>query len=116
MASKAPGVIRHGTARDLADHGVGYTASGESEYSRHSANAKNQTQMERRHEHGRAPRASKNVHELLARANYELRKLKIEISLESSRERLTKLQKDLAIKTAFIARLEKEIADEGKSK
>ena len=32
-----PNVTTRGTARDLADHGIGYTANGESEHSRRCA-------------------------------------------------------------------------------
>src|ERR1700682_4233523 len=35
--AKRPGVVRHGTARALADNGQGYRANGESQHSRQSA-------------------------------------------------------------------------------
>ncbi len=35
------GVIRHGSAKDLADHGTGYSANGESQFSRQAASAPN---------------------------------------------------------------------------
>src|SRR6185312_3246603 len=41
MARAAPKVIQHGTAKQLADFGVGYTASGASEHSRHAAHSAN---------------------------------------------------------------------------
>jgi hypothetical protein len=93
--ARALGIIRHGTARNLADHDDGYSANGESEFSRQSARAPNVSLNKGRRTDGRLIRETEKA----------LRKLKCKASEVDDPIRLMKLEKNIAIKSAFLDRL-----------
>src|ERR1700737_4954471 len=95
MAHAAPGVVKHGSAKNLADHGAGYSANGESEFSRQSAHAPNVSLKKGKRTDGRLIRETEKA----------LRKLKYRASEERDPTRLMKLEKNIAIKSAFLDRL-----------
>jgi hypothetical protein len=114
MASRraAPGVVRHGTARQLADVGIGYTASGAGEYTRQAAHAAAGIKM-----NSHAPRKDRgrdfpgkryptmSLGEKIAFQASALAKLNIDLILETSAEKRAKIAKNVDIKTRFLERL-----------
>ena len=100
----ARGAITRGTARDLADHGHGFSANGESEYSRRSARAPDVT-MVGHVAKGHGPRTHAA---LIAENESQLAKLRGDILLTTDRVRLAKLRKSFEIKLRFVERLKKE--------
>jgi hypothetical protein len=101
----AKGAIKHGTARELADQGVGYSASGSSEHSRHAAHS----QSSREHYDFRPERKGKMTHgEFIARTSRQVAKLSGDILLEDNRARKARLQKDHLLKSQLLERLKRE--------
>jgi len=101
--SKRGGIHRHGSANQEAEHGHGYAASGESQYSRNSAHG--QLYRERRDD---GP--SYSVAETLARAIKDLETYQRRILRPTnSADQADKLQKSIALKTATIERLRGEL-------
>jgi hypothetical protein len=94
----ARGSIKVGTAGQLADHGTGYSANGESQFSRQSASAPVIKLSEGKRTHGRLIRENQKGLVRLQRRAYE----------ERDPVALAKIKKDIAIKTAFIAKLQSE--------
>jgi hypothetical protein len=108
MARVAPGVVRHGTAKNLAGHDGGYSASGESQFSRqsaHSANVKTRGYVENHPAKVSGPRSHG---ELIAENERALAKIRAQLATENNPARLVKLKRDLEIKSAFVARLRSE--------
>jgi hypothetical protein len=99
-----PGVTTRGTAKDLADHGVGYSSNGEGEYSRRSAQAPEVTMV------GFVPkgRGKQTTPALIAEHTSLLAKLRGEMLLETDPARLAKLKKNFDIKQRFVDRLRNE--------
>jgi hypothetical protein len=95
------GVIKHGTARQEAEHEQGYSANGESRYSRNAAQV-NIRLGEGRRTNGR----------LIREQSGALAKLKFKASIESDPVRLAKLRKDIGIKTKFIAKISAQYREE----
>ena len=93
--ARAPGIVRHGTARNLADHRDGCSANGESEFSRQSAHAPNISLNKGKRTDGRLIRETEKA----------LGKLKYRASEERDPKRIMKLEKNIAIKSAFLDRL-----------
>ena len=104
MARAASRVVRHGTAKDLADACVGYSASGASEHSRHSAHSSKGREYDFR------PERPQNLSpgQLIARTAKQIAKLSIDLRIESSRERRAKIKRDLDCKKALFERLKCE--------
>src|SRR5260221_127510 len=94
----APGVIRQGTAGQLADHGTGYSANGESQFSRQSASAPVIKLGEGKRTHGR----------LIRDTEKELAKLEQREREEREPMRLAKIRANYCIKSAFLAKLKSE--------
>jgi hypothetical protein len=99
-----PGVVRRGTARDLADHDAGYSANGESEHSRRAASAPNFTTRS----HVARTKGKHTSADLIAENKSLLAKLRGEILTETNPARLAKLRRNLEIKSRFVAKLESE--------
>jgi hypothetical protein len=99
---KSRATLTHGTAKNLADHGVGYTSNGESEYSRNSARPGRDINLA---DGGKRPR---DDNRLLRETEKELAKLERSLARETNSIRLAKLRKNLEIKTLFIVRLKNE--------
>jgi hypothetical protein len=97
---KKPGVITHGTAKDLADSGVGYVAGGEGEYSRNSARPGRGINLA---DGGKRPRTD---YRLIRQNEKALAKLERSMAVEADPAKLEKLRKSHAIKTRFIQRLQ----------
>ena len=107
MASK---VVRQGTADDGAKTGVGYSASGASEHSRHSAHSQNiklPGYRERREPWTRTEQ-EKREH-LIRRSEIELGRLRDKLEATRDNDRRKKYSSDIAIKTGFIAKLKSEM-------
>jgi hypothetical protein len=109
MARRAPGVVTHGTAKQAADVGIGYTASGVSEHSRqiaHSTNIKMHGYVEP------APpqwtRSGPTVAEKIADQEKKLAALHMRLRTERDPERRAKVTSNIEIKTRFIAQLKAE--------
>ena len=97
----ARSIIKRGTARDSAEHGVGYVASGESQYSRNvaaSANIKLGGYAE-------PERDDKSIRSLIDHQEKLLKRLRENLAREINPERRAKLQKDYEIKTRFVMKL-----------
>jgi hypothetical protein len=110
MARAAPGVARHGTARDLAAVGVGYSASGASEHSRHSAHSAN---IKMRSDVEPNPRGTKitgprSHGELIAENVKKLAALQVRLQTETDVTKRDKIIKGIVIKTKFLERLKSE--------
>ena len=118
MAARAPRLIQHGTAKDLADVGAGYVASGASEHSRqaaHSANDIKFTSHVPRKQNDRrvfgGPRyPALSLGEKIAFQSSALAKLNMDLLLEKSPERRAKIETNIGIKTKFLERLKSEAA------
>jgi hypothetical protein len=115
MVRAAPKVIQHGTAKQLADVGVGYTASGASEHSRNAAHSANDIKLashtprkQRDRTFGGPRYVTLSLGEKIAFQTSALAKLNIDLILEKNSERRAKLQKNIAIKSAFLERLKTE--------
>jgi hypothetical protein len=102
--AKRPGVTSVGTARDLAEKGLGYAANGIGEYSRHSAHSQN-IKLPGYVEHGPKVRGPRAPGQLLGETIKALAKLERDARTERDLTRLAKLKKNIGIKSAFIARL-----------
>jgi hypothetical protein len=118
MAAKAPGVIRHGTPRDLADHGVGYTASGASEHTRESAHGKTGGTNDTRVTYGGKVWRERVTAKASAVADYnrqqaikivqsELENLRRAMKTETSPARLARFEKHFAERQANLAHLQR---------
>ncbi|SDI54382.1 MULTISPECIES: hypothetical protein [Bradyrhizobium] len=121
MDRSAPKVFRHGS-RDPADHGVGYSASGTSEHSRHSAHRASATattrdeperlvgarKVEEGRHHGRGKRTR---WQLIEENHRRLGKIVERLKIETDPAVLEKLRKNFEIKTAFLARLRAETGE-----
>ena len=108
-----PRVFTVGTARDLADHAAGYSASGESEFSRqiaHSANVKLAGYVE-----PKAPQWTRTAREALgekiAKQTQFLAALHMKLRFEPDEERRAKIRKNIEIKTRYLAKL---VADQSR--
>jgi hypothetical protein len=101
MAARGPGVVRHGTARDLADKAMGYVASGTSEHTRQISHANIKLGDGKRTD-GR----------LLRETAKELAKLEHKLTCETDPVRRAKCAKNVSIKRSFLAKIEKQLADE----
>ena len=99
--ARAPGVVRHGTAKQNAEHATGYSANGESMHSRQVAHV-NIKLGEGRRTSGR----------LIREQSGALAKLKYRMTVETDEDRLRKIRKDIAIKSKFVAKLKKQYASE----
>jgi hypothetical protein len=99
---KAPRVVRTGTAKELAEAGIGYTSNGVSEHSRHSSKAKAEYDF-----HPRAPK-DLTPGELLVRTSQQLAKLTIDLRLETSPEKVARIRRDIKCKTELFERLKDE--------
>jgi hypothetical protein len=109
MAKRAPGVVTHGTAKQAADVGIGYTASGVSEHSRqiaHSTNTKMQGYVEP--EPPRWLQGDPTLDEKIADQTKKLAALRARLKTERDPERRAKVMKNIEIKTRFIAQLKTE--------
>ena len=107
MARAVPGVRRHGTAKDLADHGVGYVSSGEGEFSRRAASSGNinlRGNVSRRK--GRSPNAS--VADQIAYQQSELARIRGNLLLTNSPAKMVALKDLVEKKRVHIAKLENE--------
>jgi hypothetical protein len=93
------------SSRDLSEHATGYTANGEGEYTRRSAQG-NQTNS------GRPPdlRGKRLPLELIAEQEWKLKHLRAELCLEDNPTRRKKLEANIEIKRTFLATLRGELA------
>lgn len=105
-----PGVIRHGTARDLDNLGIGYSASGSSEHSRHAAHSQNTKTAG--YVEPKPPLWARTEREQLgekiAKQAKFLAALHMRLRTETSPERAAKFGKDIEIKTRFLEKLKAE--------
>jgi hypothetical protein len=108
MARAAPGVVRHGTAKNLADVGQGYSANGESEHSRQSAHG-GSDKRQRLTTPPKWVRGDLTVGELIEKNAKQLAKLNSHILLERDPDRKANIQKQAEIKSRFLARLKSEV-------
>jgi hypothetical protein len=111
MASnRAPGVIRRGTASDLANLGVGYSASGASEHTRHAAHSTN-TKLAN-YEEPKAPvwtrTALEQLGEKIAKQAKFLAAFHVRLRTERDPERRAKIMKDIPIKARYLEKLKQE--------
>lgn len=99
--------LRHGTAKDDAEKSPGYVSSGEGEWSRKAAHqdevklSNSVTKTKGKHSLAR----------LIAENKSQLRKMRCDLLIEDSKERLAKIRKNIETKTNFIERLEVEQRD-----
>lgn len=104
--AKRPGVTQHGTAKQLADNGVGYTASGESEWSRQAASNGNAKMQSAEPDQVRGVFKSKPKEDLIYRNRHAIRKLARKMKTETDPIKLAKLKKHYEIKSMFLSKLE----------
>jgi hypothetical protein len=102
----ARGSIKHGTGGQLADHDAGYSANGESQFSRQSASTPDIKL------NGYAPRQQhankkKTTEQLIRFQKSALARMRYDLSMGQSTIKRQKLEKNIAIKTKFIATLER---------
>jgi hypothetical protein len=95
MATKS---IRHGTAKDLSERADGFSANGESQFTRRSAASTNIKL-------GEGHRTSGH---LLREMQVGLRKLRYQERNERDPIRLEKIRKNISIKSGFIATLKSQ--------
>ena len=88
--------IKHGTAAQLADHGVGFSANGESQWSRRSASVPKIA----------LSRGTRTDGRLIREVERDLGKLRHQASIEREPVRLAKLRKNITIKSAFLKKLQ----------
>jgi hypothetical protein len=100
MAKSAP--IKTGSAADLADQSFGYSPNGESQHSRRSA------KPPRMLGHVKKRNGRHTLLELILEQTSLIAGLRGEILLETNARRREKLQRNFEIKTAFLARLQRE--------
>lgn len=105
--ARGSGVIVRGTAREIAEHGTGYSANGEGEYSRRVASAPNVKMRG----HVAKTRGKHSQVALIAENESLLARLRGEIAIETDPARLAKLKKNFEIKTRFVERLRSEARD-----
>jgi hypothetical protein len=105
--AKRPGVVSHGTARDLADHSVGYSASGESQFSRNAASTGGGRDADQLPDSIKGRYAPDRKSNLIFRNRQEIRKIARKIKDETDPAKLAKLKKNYAIKSMFLAKLER---------
>jgi hypothetical protein len=98
MAPRRP-VRQHGTARDLAEHAVGYSANGESQHSRNVAQAS-----------VRLGEGKRTDGRLLRETAKELAKLEHRLECETDPARRAKHAKNIAIKKIFLSRIEQQFS------
>jgi hypothetical protein len=99
--AKRPGVVTTGTARDLAEHDGGYSANGESQHSRQVA-----------HANLRLGEGKRTSGRLIREQDGALAKLKYQASIEMDPAKLAKIIKNIGIKSAFVAKLKGQYANE----
>jgi hypothetical protein len=111
MKTKSRATLTVGTARDLADHGVGYVASGEGEYSRQSARP-DQVRMNSyvpppRWKPGQQHPNAKDIgfHEVA------IETMQRRLTVEKDPKRIAKLKRDIEAKTKFVAKLRSQEHD-----
>jgi hypothetical protein len=108
---KSRATLTHGTARDLADHGVGYTASGEGEWSRSVARPGNiklngyDEPIPRYITHQPHPRTH-IPGDTIGLYRHQIKKMKARLREETDPARIAKLHLGIKIKTDLIARRE----------
>jgi len=98
--ARGNGVIKHGTAKEIAEHATGYAANGESQHSRQIAHV-NIKLGEGKRTNGR----------LIREQSGALAKLKHRATIEMDPERLAKIRKDIQIKSRFVAKLKSQSED-----
>lgn len=113
MAKHGPGVRQHGTARD-ADNAPGYTASGTSEHSRHSAHGAKSQVEEPDFAKGK-PIKRRTRLELIRDNRRELDKVKKKLEIERDPIRIEKLKRSVELKSYFLHKLEEEQRHERQS-
>jgi hypothetical protein len=96
---RRPTVFRGGTAREIAEHGLGYSANGESQYSRNAAATANIVLSKGKRTDGRLLRENEN----------QLAKIAQRLSIETDPAKIMKLRKDHAIKSRFVEKLKSEL-------
>jgi hypothetical protein len=94
----ARGAIKHGSAKDLAEHDAGYSANGESEHSRRAASSPKISLSHGKRTDGRLIRENES----------KLAKIRARLLTENNPAQLVKLKRDFEIKSAFIERLKSE--------
>jgi hypothetical protein len=97
-----------GTAKELADNGVGYVASGEGEWSRNRAKADNVRLRGYMPPPRNRTRAPKQYATDIRCNEIELSRLERALTVERNPARVAKLRKNIAIKSAFVERLKDE--------
>jgi hypothetical protein len=107
--ARRPGAVTHGTARDLADHGAGYSANGESQFSRQSASTADSVKLPSYAPRQQRADKKKSPEALLKFQRSALARLRYDLSMATSTIRRQKIENNLAIKTRFIATLERSI-------
>lgn len=93
--------MKRGTAQELAEHGVGYVASGEGQYSRNVASSANIKLGGYRE----PETDDKSISSLIAHQTKLLQRLREKLAREIDPVRRAKLQKDFEIKARFIVKL-----------
>jgi hypothetical protein len=109
MVRAAPKVTRRGTAADLANLGVGYSASGASEHTRQAAHSTN-VKM-RSYEEPAPPKWHQDgptLGEKIADQAKKLAALHMRLRFERDPERCEKVRKNIEIKTKYLAKLKSE--------
>ena len=93
---------RHGTADDAAKHASGFSANGESVFTRRSARADASARFNRAplQWHGR-----RSLAELIAESERKVEWLEAELAIEDSPRRKAKLAQDLQIRGRFLTKL-----------
>jgi hypothetical protein len=91
--------FKSGTAREQAENASGFSANGESQWTRGAARPADGLERTLKDGH-------RSNERLIMETKRALNKLSARIAVEKDRERLLKLGRDYAIKTKFLSRLE----------
>jgi hypothetical protein len=111
---KRPGVVSVGTARDLANVGVGYTGSGASEHTRQAAHGKGGSHdgvvlggkvWRERVTVKASTLADHNRKRAIFKIEAELEQLRRHLKMEKSPTRLSRFKKDFEQRQEFLAHL-----------
>jgi hypothetical protein len=109
---KSRATLTKGTARESAEHGEGFSANGESQYSRRAAQPDN-IKMRGFHEGERGTgkyRGPRSIADNIRFIETELRQVQTALIHETAPERIAKLKKKIEIKTRFLDRLRGELS------
>ena len=101
---KSPATLTTGTAKENAEHDEGFSANGESQFSRRAAHPDNV-----RLQGYKRPRPKMALAADIGFNVIEIERMQRALTVERDPKRIAKLRKNIEIKTKFVERLKSEI-------